>query len=113
MAGALVLVCQNDFLDVVSLSASMFLSMSLTSHVVPGLVCTKIELCLDASSDNLRICQVFTKMLINNLCRMYEPSSETRILTRCDINFYQSAQGWNLNTMIRRAAHVKFLETDI
>jgi hypothetical protein len=43
---------------------------------------------------------------------MYEPSSDQN--THDVILIYEhSAQGWNFNTMIRRAAHVEFLEADI
>lgn len=73
----------------------------------------RIELCPAASSDNSRKGQVFTEMLNNCLDQMRAPTSETRIFIRCDVNFDQSAQGRNLNTMIGRAAHIEFLETDI
>uniref|UniRef100_A0A0E0F9T9 DUF676 domain-containing protein n=1 Tax=Oryza meridionalis TaxID=40149 RepID=A0A0E0F9T9_9ORYZ len=73
----------------------------------------RIELCPAASSDNSRKGQVFTEMLNNCLDQMRAPTSETRIFMRCDVNFDQSAQGRNLNTMIGRAAHIEFLETDI
>ncbi|KAM0836784.1 hypothetical protein ACQ4PT_062065 [Festuca glaucescens] len=73
----------------------------------------RIELCPAASSDNSRKGQVFTEMLNNCLDQIRAPSSETRIFMRCDVNFDQSAQGRNLNTMIGRAAHIEFLETDI
>lgn len=32
---------------------------------------------------------------------------------RCDVNFDITLQGRNLNTLIGRAAHIEFLETDI
>lgn len=73
----------------------------------------RIELCPAASSDNSRKGQVFTEMLNNCLDQIRAPSSETRIFMRCDVNFDQSAHGRNLNTMIGRAAHIEFLETDI
>ncbi|KAM3273585.1 hypothetical protein ACQJBY_043034 [Aegilops geniculata] len=73
----------------------------------------RIELCPAASADNSRKGQVFTEMLNNCLDQMRAPSSETRIFMRCDVNFDQSAHGRNLNTMIGRAAHIEFLETDI
>ncbi|KAE8783770.1 hypothetical protein D1007_42750 [Hordeum vulgare] len=73
----------------------------------------RIELCPAASSDTSRKGQVFTEMLNNCLDQIRAPSSETRIFMRCDVNFDQSAHGRNLNTMIGRAAHIEFLETDI
>jgi hypothetical protein len=73
----------------------------------------RIELCPAASTDNSRKGQVFTEMLNNCLDQIRAPSSETRVFMRCDVNFDQSAQGRNLNTMIGRAAHIEFLETDI
>ncbi|EMS45160.1 hypothetical protein TRIUR3_28212 [Triticum urartu] len=73
----------------------------------------RIELCPAASADNSSKGQVFTEMLNNCLDQMRAPSSETRIFMRCDVNFDQSAHGRNLNTMIGRAAHIEFLETDI
>jgi hypothetical protein len=43
---------------------------------------------------------------------MYEPSPDQN--THDVILIYEhSAQGWNFNTMIRRAAHVEFLEANI
>ncbi|KAL5206661.1 hypothetical protein ABZP36_034870 [Zizania latifolia] len=73
----------------------------------------RIELCPAASSDSSKKGQVFTEMLNNCLDQIRAPSSETRIFMRCDVNFDQSAHGTNLNTMIGRAAHIEFLETDI
>uniref|UniRef100_A0A0D9XX67 DUF676 domain-containing protein n=1 Tax=Leersia perrieri TaxID=77586 RepID=A0A0D9XX67_9ORYZ len=73
----------------------------------------RIELCPAASSDNSKKGQVFTEMLNNCLDQIRAPSSQTRIFMRCDVNFDQSAHGRNLNTMIGRAAHIEFLETDI
>ncbi|KAJ1264879.1 hypothetical protein BS78_08G035700 [Paspalum vaginatum] len=73
----------------------------------------RIELCPAASSDTSRKSQVFTEMLNNCLDQIRAPSSDTRIFMRCDVNFDQSNQGRSLNTMIGRAAHIEFLETDL
>ncbi|CAN6349060.1 unnamed protein product [Urochloa humidicola] len=73
----------------------------------------RIELCPAASSDTSRKGQVFTEMLNNCLDQIRAPSSDTRTFMRCDVNFDQSNQGRSLNTMIGRAAHIEFLETDL
>jgi hypothetical protein len=73
----------------------------------------RIELCPAASSDTSKKGQVFTEMLNNCLDQIRAPSSDTRIFMRCDVNFDQSNQGRSLNTMIGRAAHIEFLETDL
>jgi len=73
----------------------------------------RIDLCHASSSDNSRRGQVFTEMLNNCLDQIRAPTSEARVFMRCDVNFDQSAQGRNLNTMIGRAAHIEFLENDI
>ncbi|WVZ54319.1 hypothetical protein U9M48_005135 [Paspalum notatum var. saurae] len=73
----------------------------------------RIDLCNASSSDNSRRGQVFTEMLNNCLDQIRAPTSETRVFMRCDVNFDQSTQGRNLNTMIGRAAHIEFLENDI
>jgi hypothetical protein len=52
-------------------------------------------------------------MLNNCLDQMRTPSSEQRVLMRCDVNFDMSSYGKNLNTFIGRAAHIEFLESDI
>ena len=53
------------------------------------------------------------EMLNNCLDQIRAPSSQRRVFMRCDVNFDQSTQGRNLNTIIGRAAHIEFLETDI
>ncbi|KAJ1274455.1 hypothetical protein BS78_05G062900 [Paspalum vaginatum] len=73
----------------------------------------RIDLCNASSSDNSRRGQVFTEMLNNCLDQIRAPTSKTRVFMRCDVNFDQSTQGRNLNTMIGRAAHIEFLENDI
>ncbi|XP_066355513.1 uncharacterized protein [Miscanthus floridulus] len=73
----------------------------------------RIELCPAASSDTSKKGEVFTEMLNNCLDQIRAPSSDTRTFMRCDVNFDQSNQGRSLNTMIGRAAHIEFLETDV
>ncbi|OEL21806.1 Protein FAM135A [Dichanthelium oligosanthes] len=73
----------------------------------------RIDLCHASSSDNSKKGQVFTDMLNNCLDQIRAPTSEKRVFMRCDVNFDQSTQGRNLNTMIGRAAHIEFLENDI
>jgi hypothetical protein len=73
----------------------------------------RIELCPAASVDTSKKGQVFTEMLNNCLDQIRAPTFETRTFIRCDVNFDQSNQGRSLNTMIGRAAHIEFLETDI
>lgn len=73
----------------------------------------RMELCPAASSDTSKKGQVFTEMLNNCLDQIRAPSSDTRTFMRCDVNFDQSNHGQSLNTMIGRAAHIEFLETDI
>jgi len=73
----------------------------------------RIELCPAASADTSKKGEVFTEMLNNCLDQIRAPSSDTRTFMRCDVNFDQSNQGRSLNTMIGRAAHIEFLETDL
>ncbi|XP_010912434.1 uncharacterized protein [Elaeis guineensis] len=73
----------------------------------------RIELCQASSSDHSKKAGVFMEMLNNCLDQIRAPSSQRRVFMRCDVNFDQSTQGRNLNTIIGRAAHIEFLETDI
>lgn len=73
----------------------------------------RIESCQAASLDSSRKAKVFLEMLNNCLDQIREPSSEHRVLMRCDVNFDMSSYGKNLNTFIGRAAHIEFLESDI
>ena len=52
-------------------------------------------------------------MLNDCLDQIRALSSEQRVFMRCDVNFDTSAYGKNLNTIIGRAAHIEFLESDI
>ncbi|XP_073003189.1 uncharacterized protein [Typha latifolia] len=73
----------------------------------------RIELCHASSWDNSKKGEIFMEMLNNCLDQIRAPSSERRVFMRCDVNFDTSSQGRNLNTIIGRAAHIEFLETDI
>ncbi|MFS7989048.1 putative protein alpha/Beta hydrolase [Helianthus anomalus] len=73
----------------------------------------RIEMCQSSSVDYSRKGKIFHEMLNNCLEQMQAPSSEQRTFMRCDVNFDASLQGRNLNTIIGRAAHIEFLETDI
>ncbi|XP_059453326.1 uncharacterized protein LOC132183879 [Corylus avellana] len=73
----------------------------------------RIESCQAASWDSSKKGKVFLEMLNNCLDQMRAPSSEHRVLMRCDVNFDTSSYGKNLNTFIGRAAHIEFLESDI
>ncbi|KAK1323856.1 hypothetical protein QJS10_CPA02g00461 [Acorus calamus] len=73
----------------------------------------RIDLCQASSYDYSMKGQVFTEMLNNCLDQIRAPSSERRTFMRCDVNFDTSSQAKNLNTIIGRAAHIEFLETDL
>nr|XP_043633242.1 uncharacterized protein LOC122604412 [Erigeron canadensis] len=72
----------------------------------------RIEMCQASSQDYSKRGQVFLEMLKNCLEQIHAPSSEQRTFMRCDVNFDVSLQGRNLNTIIGRAAHIEFLETN-
>lgn len=73
----------------------------------------RIEMCQASSWDSSKKGKIFTEMLNDCLDQIRTPSSEQRMFVRCDVNFDTSTQGTNLNTMIGRAAHIEFLETDV
>ncbi|KAK6945285.1 protein of unknown function DUF676, lipase-like [Dillenia turbinata] len=73
----------------------------------------RIETCPASSRDFSKKGRVFLQMLNNCLDQIRAPTSEHRVFMRCDVNFDISVQGKNLNTMIGRAAHIEFLESDI
>ncbi|KAL8196660.1 hypothetical protein R6Q57_024641 [Mikania cordata] len=73
----------------------------------------RIEMCQSSSGDYSKLGKIFHEMLNNCLDQICAPSSEQRVFLRCDVNFDTSLQGRNLNTIIGRAAHIEFLETDI
>ncbi|KAJ3671410.1 hypothetical protein LUZ60_007489 [Juncus effusus] len=73
----------------------------------------RIELSHSSSHDNSKKGEIFMDMLNSCLDQIRAPTSETRILMRCDVNFDNSNQSRSLNTIIGRAAHIEFLETDV
>ncbi|KAG8388639.1 hypothetical protein BUALT_Bualt02G0146300 [Buddleja alternifolia] len=73
----------------------------------------RIEMCPASSGDNSKKGKVFLEMLNDCMDQIRAPSSEHRVFMRCDVNFDISLQGRNLNTIIGRAAHIEFLESDI
>ncbi|KAG6737836.1 hypothetical protein POTOM_059367 [Populus tomentosa] len=72
----------------------------------------RIELCQAASSDHSKKGRVFLQMLNNCLDQIRAPTPEHRLFMRCDVNFDTSSYGRSLNTIIGRAAHIEFLESD-
>ncbi|XP_009764933.1 uncharacterized protein LOC107789960 [Nicotiana tabacum] len=72
----------------------------------------RIEMCQASSGDNSKKGKVFLEMLNDCLDQIRAPSSEHRVFMRCDVNFDTTLQGRNLNTIIGRAAHIEFLESD-
>ena len=73
----------------------------------------RIELCHAASMDHSKKGRLFLQMLNNCLDQLRAPTSEHRLFMRCDVNFDTSVYGRNLNTIIGRAAHIEFLESDV
>ncbi|KAI4296291.1 hypothetical protein L6164_036259 [Bauhinia variegata] len=72
----------------------------------------RIEMCPAASLDYSKRGKVFLEML-NNCLDQIRAASDHRVVMRCDVNFNTSSYGRNLNTLIGRAAHIEFLESDI
>ncbi|XP_047967998.1 protein FAM135B-like isoform X1 [Salvia hispanica] len=73
----------------------------------------RIEMCPASSGDKSKKGKVFLEMLNECLDQIRAKSSETRVFMRCDVNFNLSAQGKSIDTMIGRAAHIEFLDSDI
>lgn len=73
----------------------------------------RIEMCPASSGDYSKKGKLFLEMLNEYLDQIRAPSSDHRVFMRCDVNFDITLQGRNLNTLIGRAAHIEFLETDI
>ncbi|WJX16498.1 hypothetical protein P8452_06514 [Trifolium repens] len=73
----------------------------------------RIESCQAASHDNSKKSRVFLEMLNDCLDQIRANPSERRVFMRCDVNFDATAYGKNLNSLIGRAAHIEFLESDI
>ncbi|KAL5844605.1 hypothetical protein ACOSQ4_010563 [Xanthoceras sorbifolium] len=72
----------------------------------------RIELCQTASFDYSKKGKAFLEMLNSCLDQIRAPSCENRVFMRCDVNFDTSAYGKNFNSIIGRAAHIDFLESD-
>lgn len=72
----------------------------------------RIEMCQASSGDSSKKGKVFLEMLNDCLDQIRAQSSEHRVFMRCDVNFDTTLQGRNLNTIIGRAAHIEFLESD-
>ncbi|XP_071721425.1 uncharacterized protein [Rutidosis leptorrhynchoides] len=109
---------ENTFLYKLSKQKTLesFKSIILLSSPQDGYVpyhSARIEQCQSSSGDYSKKGKIFHEMLNNCLDQMRAPSSEQRMFMRCDVNFDTTLQGRNLNTIIGRAAHIEFLETDI
>ncbi|XP_051133330.1 uncharacterized protein LOC127252978 isoform X2 [Andrographis paniculata] len=109
---------QNTFLYKLSKERTLehFQNIILLSSPQDGYVpyhSARIESCAASVGDNSRKGRAFLEMLDNLLDQIQSPSSEHRMFMRCDVNFDISTQGTSLNTIIGRAAHIEFLETDI
>ncbi|XVF36506.1 hypothetical protein REPUB_Repub19eG0064000 [Reevesia pubescens] len=73
----------------------------------------RIDSCRAASMDYSKKGKAFLEMLNDCLDQIRAPTIEHRVFVRCDVNFNSSSYGKNLNTLIGRAAHIEFLESDI
>ncbi|XP_042017030.1 uncharacterized protein LOC121765053 isoform X2 [Salvia splendens] len=73
----------------------------------------RIEMCPASSGDKSKKGKVFLEMLNECLDQIRAKSSEARVFMRCDVNFNLSSQGKSIDTMIGRAAHIEFLDSDI
>ncbi|MBA0642064.1 hypothetical protein Goklo_026524, partial [Gossypium klotzschianum] len=73
----------------------------------------RIESCRAASTDYSKKGKAFLEMLNYCIDQIRAPTCENRVFIRCDVNFDTSTYGKNLNTLIGRAAHIEFLESDI
>ncbi|KZV39666.1 hypothetical protein F511_22691 [Dorcoceras hygrometricum] len=109
---------QNTFLYKLSKQKTLeyFKNIILLSSPQDGYVpyhSARIEMCPASSGDYSKKGKIFLEMLNDCLDQIRAPSSEHRVFMRCDVNFEMSLQGRNLNTIIGRAAHIEFLETDI
>ncbi|CAI9757464.1 unnamed protein product [Fraxinus pennsylvanica] len=109
---------QNTFLYKLSKEKTLenFRNIILLSSPQDGYVpyhSARIEMCPASSGDSSKKGKAFLEMLNNCMDQIRAPSAEHRVFMRCDVNFDVSLQGRNLNTIIGRAAHIEFLETDI
>ncbi|XP_022895917.1 protein FAM135B-like isoform X1 [Olea europaea var. sylvestris] len=109
---------QNTFLYKLSKEKTLenFRNIILLSSPQDGYVpyhSARIEMCPASSGDSSKKGKAFLEMLNNCMDQIRASSTEYRVFMRRDVNFDISLQGRNLNTIIGRAAHIKFLETDI
>ncbi|XP_047149714.1 uncharacterized protein LOC124821803 isoform X2 [Vigna umbellata] len=73
----------------------------------------RIESCQAASRDTSKKSKLFMEMLNACLDQIRANSTQHRVFMRCDVNFDPSTQGKNLDSIIGRAAHIEFLDSDI
>ncbi|KAL8457650.1 hypothetical protein ACS0TY_035496 [Phlomoides rotata] len=73
----------------------------------------RIEPCPASSADESRRGKIFQEMVNDCLDQLRARSCEHRVLMRCDVDFDISLQGKSLDTIIGRAAHIEFLDSDI
>ncbi|KAL2655698.1 hypothetical protein AAZV13_04G080500 [Glycine max] len=73
----------------------------------------RIESCQAASRDTSKKGKLFLEMLNACLDQIRANSMQHRVFMRCDVNFDASTQGKNLDSIIGRAAHIEFLDSDI
>ncbi|KAL2340062.1 hypothetical protein Fmac_008002 [Flemingia macrophylla] len=73
----------------------------------------RIESCQAASRDTSKKGKIFLDMLNDCLDQIRANSTEHGVFMRCDVNFDASTQGKNLDSIIGRAAHIEFLDSDI
>ncbi|KAK7311739.1 hypothetical protein RJT34_10059 [Clitoria ternatea] len=73
----------------------------------------RIESCQAASNDSSKKGKLFLEILNDCLDQIRANSTERRVFMRCDVNFDSSSRAKNLDTMIGRAAHIEFLDSDV
>ncbi|XP_027942595.1 protein FAM135B-like isoform X4 [Vigna unguiculata] len=73
----------------------------------------RIESCQAASRDTSKKSKLFMEMLNACMDQIRANSTLHRVFMRCDVNFDPSTQGKNLDSIIGRAAHIEFLDSDI
>ncbi|KAK7410414.1 hypothetical protein VNO78_01182 [Psophocarpus tetragonolobus] len=109
---------QNTFLYKLSKQKTLehFRNIILLSSPQDGYVpyhSARIESCQAASRDNSKKGKLFLEMLNTCLDQIRANSTQRRVFMRCDVNFDASTQGKNLDSIIGRAAHIEFLDSDI
>lgn len=73
----------------------------------------RIEMCPAAMRDTKRGAAYATMVQGCLSPLLKRAASEKRTFLRCDVNFDVSAQAGTINSLIGRAAHIEFLETDV